>query len=162
MNRLANQDSGNTREDFRLTNGFLDPATRNKQTPERTRHLEPDSDHSLEAVIKTGALCCVLLPKKAIERYPRAFADCLTRICTEFGGFTFDREVSGAWLERATEIVHEDHAVVVLIALSSHPSCIGILKAVIADAARDLGELSLFVSIGDRATIFVWASEVLI
>jgi hypothetical protein len=111
-------------------------------------------------VPEASARCCVLFPKKAIERSPQGFTKFLARICREFGGYTIDGEVSGSWMERATGVVHEDHSVVVLVALPSLPASVDGLKTVVADAARDVRELSIFMSIGDGATMFVWASQV--
>ena len=103
--------------------------------------------------------CCVLIPKVKLERFPLVIARFLNQIRSGFGGYTFDREVRGSWLERTAGVVHDDHSLVILVDLPDRPAGVESLKRIVANSARDLCELSIFVSIGSRQSIFVWAAN---
>jgi len=101
---------------------------------------------------------CVLLPKAKIESHPEGFGKFLQHLRSEFGGYTYDREVNGSWIERTAGIVHDDRSVVILVEIPLLPVSHETLKRLISYVARDLNELSLFVSVSGGATFFVWAA----
>jgi hypothetical protein len=106
----------------------------------------------------SGEQCCVLLPKAKIESFPEGFGKFLRQLRSEFGGYTYDREVNGSWIERTAGIVHDDRSVVILVEIPLLPVSRKTLEKVISYVARDLNELSLFVSVSGGATFFVWAA----
>jgi hypothetical protein len=102
--------------------------------------------------------CCILLPKAKFERFPEVFAHLFRELRSEFGGYTFSGEVRGSWIERVAGIVHDDHNLVILVEIPAVAVSRGALKSLLSHAARDLDELSLFVSVSGGATFFVWAA----
>jgi hypothetical protein len=103
--------------------------------------------------------CSILLPKAKIERFPHIFAQLFHELRNEFGGYTFDREVRGSWIERVAGIVHDDHNLVILVEIPALAASREVLKTLLSYVALDLQELSIFVSVTGGATFFVWAAS---
>ena len=102
--------------------------------------------------------CCILIPTKKLATHTAAFAEFLEGVKAAFGGYTFDREVQGSWIDRSAGIVHNDHSIPVSVSIPDQPSSIRMLKAIAGCAAMGLGELAIFVTIANRETCFVWAA----
>jgi hypothetical protein len=99
------------------------------------------------------------LPKGKIEKFPDVFCGLLRQIRNEFGGYSYDREVSGSWMERNSGVVHDDASLIILVAVPKATHSQRLFKLFLSDAARHLEELCIFVSIAGGATFFVWATE---
>lgn len=100
----------------------------------------------------------ILLPKQKIEQYPEIFGHLLRSLRSNFGGYSYDREVSGSWVERSSGVVHSDASLIILVAVPAVSGSRNLLKLFLANAARDLAEFSIFASITGGATFFIWAA----
>jgi hypothetical protein len=99
----------------------------------------------------------ILLPKQKIESFPEAFGHFLFKLRTEFGGYSYDREVSGSWLERTSGVVHNDENLIILVGIPRLTSSRDVLRNLVSRAASDIREMSIFASVSGGATFFVWA-----
>jgi hypothetical protein len=104
---------------------------------------------------------CVLIPKRKIERLPDAFARFLTEITGEFGGYAVGGEVYGSWIDRFAEVCHQDENIIILVVIPNLPVCLQALRSIVAEAARGLQELQIFVSMAGGPTFFVWATRII-
>ena len=99
----------------------------------------------------------VLLPKRKLELLPVQFSRFLNRLTKAFGGYTFDRQVSGSWLDDSG-LEDLGDSIVIIVALPDQASCYKVLKTLVAEAARDLQETAIFVSKAGGFTAFVYAN----
>ena len=102
--------------------------------------------------------CSVLLPKRKLELLPVQFTQFLMQISDAYGGYTLAGEAAGTWIERSTGIQYSDSHLVILVAIPDQQLYFQQLKKLIADAARELQEIAIFLAVAGGMTIFVWSS----